>query len=115
MSISGGMDKEDVVHIYGLLLNHRKECNTAICSNMDGPRDDQTKCSQSDKDKYHMTSLIHGIPVAQTVKNLPMMQETWVGKIPWRREWQPTPVFLPGESHGQSESGYSPWSHKSRT
>ena len=25
----------------------------------------------------------------------------WVGKIPWRREWQPTPVFLPGESHGQ--------------
>ena len=26
---------------------------------------------------------------------------TWVGKIPWRRTWQPTPVFLPGESHGQ--------------
>ena len=26
----------------------------------------------------------------------------WVGKIPWRRKWQPTPVFLPGESHGQS-------------
>ena len=25
----------------------------------------------------------------------------WVGKIPWRREWQPTPLFLPGESHGQ--------------
>ena len=25
----------------------------------------------------------------------------WVGKIPWRRAWQPTPVFLPGESHGQ--------------
>ena len=25
----------------------------------------------------------------------------WVGKIPWRREWQPAPVFLPGESHGQ--------------
>ena len=28
-----------------------------------------------------------------------------VGKIPWRREWQPTPVFLPGESHGQEEPG----------
>ena len=28
------------------------------------------------------------------------MQETWVGKIPWRRKQQPTPVFLPGESHG---------------
>ena len=32
----------------------------------------------------------------------------WVGKIPWRREWQPTPLFLPGESHGL----YSPWGHK---
>ena len=34
----------------------------------------------------------------------------WVGKVPWRRAWQPTPVFLPGESHGQrSPMGYSPW------
>ena len=33
-----------------------------------------------------------------------------VGKIPWRRAWQPIPVFLPGESHGQkSLVGYSPW------
>ena len=43
--------------------------------------------------------------MAQLVKNLPAMQETgfdsWVRKIPWRRKWQPTPVFLPGESHGQ--------------
>ena len=32
------------------------------------------------------------------------------GKIPWRRAWQPTPVSLPGESHGQrSLAGYSPW------
>ena len=29
------------------------------------------------------------------------MQETRAGKIPWRRAWQPTPVLLPGESHGQ--------------
>ena len=37
----------------------------------------------------------------------------WVGKIPWRRAWQPTPVFLPGESHGQrSLVGYSPQSRK---
>ena len=36
--------------------------------------------------------------------------DPWVGKTPWRREWQPTPVFLPGESHGQrSLRGYSPW------
>ena len=35
--------------------------------------------------------------------------DPWVGKIPWRRAWQPTPLFLPGESHGQrSLVGYSP-------
>ena len=38
-------------------------------------------------------------------ENQSAVQETkidpWVGKMPWRREWQPTPVFLPGESHGQ--------------
>ena len=37
----------------------------------------------------------------------------WVGKIPWRRAWQPSPVFLPGEFHGQrSLAGYCPWGHK---
>ena len=37
----------------------------------------------------------------------------WVGKIPLRRKWQPTPVFLPGKSHGQkSLVGYGPWGHK---
>ena len=43
--------------------------------------------------------------VAQTVKNLPAMWETgfdpWVGKISWRRQGQPTPVFWPGKFHGQ--------------
>ena len=34
--------------------------------------------------------------------------DPWVGKIPWRRAWQPTPVFLPGPC-GQSLAGYSPW------
>ena len=37
----------------------------------------------------------------------------WVRKILWRRAWLPTPVFLPGKSHGQkSLVGYSPWGHK---
>ena len=36
--------------------------------------------------------------------------EPWVRKIPWKRKWQPTPVFLPGESYGQrSLAAYSPW------
>ena len=39
--------------------------------------------------------------------------DPWVGKIPWRRKWQPTPVFLPGKPHRQrSLAGYSPWGHK---
>ena len=55
--------------------------------------------------------------LVQTVKNLPVMQETRVWSLdqedPWRRTWQPTPVFLPGEFHGQrSLAGYSPWGYK---
>ena len=39
--------------------------------------------------------------------------DPWDGKIPWRREWQPPPVFLSGKSHRQrSLAGYSPWGHK---
>ena len=42
--------------------------------------------------------------------------DPWVGKIPWRRKWQPTPVFLPGKSHGRrSLIGYRPWGAKSQT
>ena len=45
--------------------------------------------------------------VAQTINNLPAMQETW--EDPWRRKWQPTPVFLPEKSHGRkSLAGHSP-------
>ena len=45
------------------------------------------------------------------------MRETWVrssvGKIPWRKKWQPTPVLFPGKSHGRrSLIGYSPWDRK---
>ena len=56
--------------------------------------------------------------MAQTVKRLSAMQETWVrslglGRPPWRRKWQPTPVLLPGKSHGRgSLVGYSPWGCK---
>ena len=43
----------------------------------------------------------------------PACNDPRVGKIPWRREWQLTPVFLPGESHGQrSLAGYSSWGCK---
>ena len=54
------------------------------------------------------------LPGWLSVKNLPANAgdtgDPWVRKIPWGREWQPTPIFLPGKSHGQrSLVGYSPW------
>ena len=56
-------------------------------------------------------------PPHRKPKHLPPMQrprfDPWVGKIPWRRKWQLTPVFLPGEFHGQKGlAGYSPWGRK---
>ena len=39
--------------------------------------------------------------------------DPWVEKMPWRRKWQPTVVFLPGKLHGhRSLAGYSPWGRK---
>ena len=59
--------------------------------------------------------------VAQTVKKFCLQCRSpefdpWVAKIFWRREWPPTPVSLPGESHGQkSLTGYSSWNHNGVT
>ena len=57
------------------------------------------------------------LPIAQSVKNPPAMQESWVRALgredPRRRAGQPTPVLLSGEPHGQrSLGGYSPWGRK---
>ena len=64
--------------------------------------------------------LILGLPGGSAVENPPANTggaecefNPWVGKIPWRREWQPTPVVLLGNSHGQEvQEGYSPWGCK---
>ena len=62
------------------------------------------KLTQQERGNFNRT-ITNNALVAQTVKNLPSMQETtvwsWVKKIPWRRSWQPALVFLPGESHRQ--------------
>ena len=51
------------------------------------------------------------LPVLETQET--QRFDLWVRKIPWRRKWQPTPVFLPEKFHGQrSLAGYSPWGHK---
>ena len=75
-------------------------------------------------DNYHFTFCLYefdysshfsDFPVAQMIKNLPVMQKTRVllQKFLWRREWQSTPVFLPGGFHGQRNlAGYRPWGCK---
>ena len=68
-------------------------------------------------ERYFLKISIWASLVAWMAKNTPAMFEPgfdpWVGKIPWKRAWQPIPVFLPGESHGQrSLVGCSPWGHK---
>ena len=57
------------------------------------------------------TMMAHGEEFACQCKSCRRCRfDPWLRKIPWRRVWQPTPVFLPGKSHGQrSLAGYSPW------
>ena len=61
----------------------------------------------SQRIRHDWVTELNWTEVAQIVKNLPATWETWVdpwvGKIPWRRAWQPTPVFLFGESRGHGE------------
>ena len=60
-------------------------------------------------DREAWRAAIHGVAKSQTqLSDLTELMATQ-----WRRKWQPTPVFLPGKSHGQrSLAGYSPWGHK---
>ena len=67
-------------------------------------------------DKTSMTFASYSVSVCScthaqvtlVIKNLPVNARD-TSSIPWRRTWHPTPVFLPGESHGQrSLAGYSP-------
>ena len=69
--------------------------------------------------KVNFEAVVFGDLVCLVVKNPPanagdlrIQFNPWVRMVPWRRKWQPIPVFLPGESHGQrSLVGYSPWGH----
>ena len=95
--------------------------------NLPGRKDTNSNCQElttdymSDLVLKALRALSHALcilsRVAQMVNNLPAMQETQVHpcirKILWRREWQSTPVFFPGEFHGQrSLVGHGPWGHK---
>ena len=79
------------------------------------------KCHSQDVGHIHLLSVFLAFPGHASGKK-PTCQSRilkrcefnpWVGKMSWRRAWQPTLVFLPGESHGQrSLVGYSPWGRK---
>ena len=82
--------------------------------------------SQTRLSDFHFSTLIIsarslGLPLAQWLKKKKKSAglcrrcrfDLWVRKIPWRREWQPTSVFLSGESHRQrSLAGYNPWGRR---
>ena len=69
----------------------------------------QSEVSEKEKNKYFILTYIRASQVALVVKNPPdnagrhkrRWFSPWIRKTPWRRQWQPTPVFLPGESLGQ--------------
>ena len=69
-----------------------------------------TELDMTERLRFTLLSLFRGL-VAQLVKNLPVKRSQFdssVGKIPWRRNRLPTPVFWPGKLHGL----YSPWGRK---
>ena len=74
--------------------------------------------------QLHVTAFITGLPrwhsgkesTCQCRRHRRCRFNPWVGKIPWSRKWQATPVFLPGKFHGQrSPVGYSPYGCKEWT
>ena len=109
------------IHFFYLILQMRKltlKKVTMLCS---GSQEILSKSSAQCHKQFNIQQLCcqeWTSLVAQTVKRLPIMRgkpsfDPWVGKILWRRKWQPTPVLLPGKSHRRrSMVGYSPWGHK---
>ena len=98
-------------HIYG--FTDSSVCKESTCSARDPGWIPGLWRSAGEEISYQLQYSWASL-VAQLIQNLPAMQrlgcDPWVGKIPWRREWLLTPVFFPGEFHGQrSLAGYSPW------
>ena len=60
MFIDRGMDKEDVVHIYnGILLSHKNKWNSAICRDVDKPRDCHIEWSKSEREKQILYNIVY--------------------------------------------------------
>ena len=96
---------KDAICVLGwaFIPKHRRPCNAGDPGSIPGAGSSPGE-GIGYRLQYSWTCL-----VAQTVKNQSAMLETWVWslgwKIPWRRAWEPTPVFLPGESPWTEEPG----------
>ena len=91
MFIDRWMNKEFVIHLYnGILLSHIKERILVSCSEL-----------SENKPVLGFPGSAGKEHTCQYRRRKRCGFDPWFGKIPWRRSWQPTPVFLPGESHGQ--------------
>ena len=95
------LDTEGWLYMYsGILFIYEKEGNAAIFENID-----------RSWEYYRASLVVRGYSICLECRRPGF--DPWVGKIPWRRKWQPTPVLLPGESHGvRSLVGYSSWGRK---
>ena len=92
------------------------EVKGQVCKQIPSMEMMMTSTSQKERRTWHVTSWIICL-------NCPFLNmclqcrrpgfDPWAGKGPWRTEWQPTPLFLPGEFHGQRNlASYSSWGHK---
>ena len=105
-----GLDATELLHFqFSLSCTGEGNGNPLQCSCLENPRD-----------RGAWWAAVYG--VAQSWTQLKRHSssssrfDSWVRKIPWRRKWQPTSVFLPGKSRGQrSLADDSPWDHKSQT
>ena len=98
-----------------------QELKLCLCSLL-YPQDLEQELRLSRQSSEYLSEFTKGqaSQIPRMVKNLPANARcnrcgfnSWVGKIPWSRKWQPTSVFLPGKSHRQrSPAGYSPRGHK---
>ena len=95
------------------------------------PPDKDLECLENPRDGGAWWAAVYGVTQSRTrLKRLSSINaqlphssgkvtlsyDPWMGKNPWRRNWQTTPVVLPRKSHGQrSLVGYSPWGRKSQT
>ena len=85
-----------------------KEIRTLVAE--EGEMNTENWKKEKEKNSLQMVSPEPALCIVSIKSRCPF--NPWVWKISWKRQWQPTPVFLPGRAHGQRLVVYSPWGHK---